>query len=95
MSFMNAKKLMANPNNFCAAISSYDWQNVSPGILKKLGKITSSESFNFDVIKKRSCAAAGLCVWVLSIEKLAKHAQKQGPLLAQKQFLTNELVRLN
>ena len=64
---------MANPNEFLAKLAGYDTQNVSPGILKKLRKVTSAEDFTPPIVKAKSCAASSLCAWVLAIEEIAKH----------------------
>jgi dynein heavy chain, axonemal len=58
---------------------NYDVLNVSDDVLRKLGKYTRDEKFNPDDVKRASCAAAGLCAWVLNVERIAIKSRGLSP----------------
>ena len=58
--------------DFLSRCNGLDWKNIPPSTMKKLAKYTKREDFNREVVMKKSAAAAALCDWVLSVEKLSK-----------------------
>ena len=62
-----AKKMMAQVDRFLEGLLSFDKENISPKVQEEVKKYTADPSFNYDNIKTKSVAAAGLCSWVVNI----------------------------
>ena len=58
---------MGNAGTFLKKMANYDVDNIQPRIIKKLGEYFSVPGFDHDSIKKNSCAAASLFLWVKGI----------------------------
>ena len=58
---------MANATTFLKKMVDYDYNNVPPRTIKKLGEYFSVPGFDRDSIMKNSCAAASLFLWVKGV----------------------------
>ena len=47
-------------------LQCYQKNYVTPAMIRQLQPIVSDPGFNMDNIKAKSCAATGLCGWVLA-----------------------------
>jgi len=63
----NAQKMMNNPKQFLEYVQKYDGSNIADWILKDLEPILSLENFTYEVMLKKSSAAANLAKWVINI----------------------------
>jgi dynein heavy chain len=57
------KILLADPK-FMTHLIEYDKDNITDDIIAKVTPYTDMDTFQPDIIKKASVAAAGLCKWV-------------------------------
>ena len=74
--WLSLKKMMANPRHLEERTRGFDLDNVSEGTLRKVKPFVSQDSFNPDVVKKNSAAAAGICDWVLAVYNYALTAPR-------------------
>ena len=77
--YQTAVKEMRQTKNFANQLTNYDILNVSDDTLRKLGKYTKDENFNPDDVGRASKAAAGLCSWVLNVERIAIKSRGLSP----------------
>lgn len=63
----NAKKMMKDPNKFINELKSFDKENIEDWILREMEKIIDNEIFKYEVMDRKSKAAATLCKWALAI----------------------------
>lgn len=63
----NAKKMMKDPNKFIGDLKNFDKENIEDWILKEMDKIIDNEIYKFEVMDRKSKAAATLCKWSLAI----------------------------
>jgi len=66
-SWDNGKKMMKDPNGFIASLKAFDKENIEDWVLKDLEPCLADPVYNFDVMTKKSAAAATLCKWSLAI----------------------------
>eukprot|EP00756_Hemistasia_phaeocysticola_P042069 Hpha_TRINITY_DN16948_c1_g1::TRINITY_DN16948_c1_g1_i3::g.57005::m.57005 len=81
--WIDCKKSMADPGGFLANLVSFEKDKLTRKRLSEIAKFTKLPEFNVDSVKKQSCAAAGLCSWVIAIHDYGKlrnelqHSQKE------------------
>jgi len=63
----NAKKMMKDPNKFINDLKTFDKENVEEWILKEMDVIISNDQYKFDIMDRKSKAAASLCKWTLAV----------------------------
>ena len=63
----NAKKMMKDPNKFIGDLKGFDKENIEDWILKEMDKIIENDMYTFEVMGRKSMAAATLCKWSLAI----------------------------
>jgi dynein heavy chain len=63
-----AKKMMKNINAFLDKLKTYDAENMPDKLIDKLTPMMDHEMMNYDVMIKKSSAAANLCNWVINIQ---------------------------
>eukprot|EP00636_Phaeomonas_parva_P005019 CAMPEP_0118865410 /NCGR_PEP_ID=MMETSP1163-20130328/9686_1 /TAXON_ID=124430 /ORGANISM="Phaeomonas parva, Strain CCMP2877" /LENGTH=88 /DNA_ID=CAMNT_0006799637 /DNA_START=1 /DNA_END=264 /DNA_ORIENTATION=- len=72
----NAKKLL-NDSQFLDRLKTYDKDNISPSILKKIrAKYIPREEFQVVNVAKVSSAAKGMCMWVHAMDVYASVAKE-------------------
>lgn len=79
------KELLGDPK-FLNRLMEYDKDNIDASIVAKVSQFTLKDTFQPDVVKKASVAAAGLCKWVhamISYDKVAKVVAPKKAALAQ------------
>ena len=71
----SCREQLKNPNAYIKRIQHFDKDNVDNARMKKLKLyIQKLDDFNYEMAKKKSAAAAGVCAWVLAIQ--AYHENK-------------------
>jgi dynein heavy chain len=68
----DAKKMMANPTQFLDDLKKFDKENIPQANIDAVKPYLDEvkyPNFNFEAIKSKSSAAAGLCSWVINICK--------------------------
>lgn len=73
--------MMNNPKQFLEWIQKYDGDNIAEWILKDLEPLLALETFNYEIMIKKSSAAANLCNWVINIVKYNSIYKKVKPLM--------------
>ena len=63
----NAKKMMKDPNKFINDLKTFDKENIEEWILKEMDVIIGNDQFKFDIMDRKSKAAASLCKWALAV----------------------------
>ena len=63
----NAKKMMKDPNKFINDLKTFDKENIEEWILKEMDIIIGNDQFKFDIMDRKSKAAASLCKWALAV----------------------------
>merc|ERR1719440_1028055 len=71
-SWKDAQKMMLNPRAFCDTLKAFDAKRIPDATLKRCEAFTSQPCFNYEVMKKKSNAAADLCLWVLKVVAFRK-----------------------
>lgn len=66
-----AKKLMAQPQDFLAKLKAYAKDTIKERLLTKLKKYTQDPRFEPKAIAKKSRAAMSLCMWARAIDNYA------------------------
>jgi len=72
MDWKDSQKMMSDPARFLQTIQSLDLDSVTPDTWQKIKPITSEEFFTYDIMKKKSIAAAAMCQWVLAVQEYAE-----------------------
>lgn len=68
LSWAQAKKTMKDVNMFLRSLKEFDKDNIPPENLRELErKYLKDPEFNFEVMKSKSIAAAGICTFVINI----------------------------
>ncbi len=80
-SWERAKKMMANVTSFMGNLQQYDAENIDDKVLAKLEPIVADPVMEFDVMSKKSQAAANLASWVVNIYKYNRIYVKVKPLM--------------
>lgn len=68
-SWKACKMIMGNAAQFLNDLVNYDKENIHPEIIKALQPYLNDHQFNPEYIMSKSTAAAGLCAWVININK--------------------------
>jgi dynein heavy chain len=80
-SWERAKKMMANISQFMALLESYDAENIPEALIEKLTPVVEDPVMDFDVMVKKSQAAANLASWVVNIYRYNRIYVKVKPLM--------------
>ena len=78
-SWAEAKKSMSNPNAFLDALKNYSAENIQPSVVQHIQKVYfSNPEFNFEDVKRKSCAASNMVAWTIAMVNIADayHRQK-------------------
>lgn len=73
-----AKKLLGDLN-FIEKLKTFDKDNISPAILKKLSKYIADPVMAVEAVKKVSKAATSLCMWVHAMDVYSSVAKDVAP----------------
>ena len=76
-----AKKMMKDINKFLIRLKEFDMKDIEEKVIKGLEPLLAKEEFNYDVMLKKSSAAANLCNWVLNVYKFNRIYVKVKPLM--------------
>lgn len=68
-SWKNAKAMMGNVDKFLNDLRTYDKDNIPEMCRKEVQVYVTDKTFDPDLVKTQSNAAAGLCSWVINILK--------------------------
>jgi len=63
----NAKKMMKDPNKFINELKYFDKENIDDFVLKEMDVIIGNDQFKFEIMDRKSKAAASLCKWALAV----------------------------
>ena len=66
-SWKAAKAMMGNVDKFLESLITYDKDNIHENCRREIKPYIADASFNPDLVKSQSQAAAGLCSWVVNI----------------------------
>jgi dynein heavy chain len=80
-SWERAKKMMSNVTAFMASLEAYDAETIPEALIVKLTPIVENPVMDFDVMVKKSQAAANLASWVVNIYKYNRIYVKVKPLM--------------
>jgi len=84
VSWAAGKKMMGNVGQFLDSLLTFDKDNVDEVLVAAVEtKFLSDPAYNFENIKNKSGAAAGLCDWSINICLYFRIYQKVAPLRAQ------------
>jgi len=67
LTWIQSKKFMANIDGFIKMLKNYDKDNISNGMIKKVSAYVKEHDLTPENVSPKSCAAAGLCTWVIGI----------------------------
>eukprot|EP00747_Dinoflagellata_sp_TGD_P010139 gnl/TRDRNA2_/TRDRNA2_119611_c1_seq1.p1 gnl/TRDRNA2_/TRDRNA2_119611_c1~~gnl/TRDRNA2_/TRDRNA2_119611_c1_seq1.p1 ORF type:complete len:194 (+),score=60.20 gnl/TRDRNA2_/TRDRNA2_119611_c1_seq1:65-583(+) len=84
------QKMLQNPSRFLEEAKCLDASNIPEQTLKNIQPFLEMETFTFDVMRKKSSAAASLCQWVIKIMEYNKIYQKVAPLVEQLRAATEK-----
>lgn len=90
-----AKKVVLADSNFLEKLKSYDKDNITPDILKKVQKVLQEENMKVEVVSKVSKAATGLCMWVHAMDVYSRVAKEVGPKKAKLAEMNGILAEAN
>ena len=76
-----AKKMMAKVDAFLEKLQKYDGKDIPEDVIKRVSPLLEDPSFTYDVMKKKSAAAANLCNWVINIIQFNGIYKKVKPLM--------------
>ncbi|XP_023292211.2 dynein beta chain, ciliary [Lucilia cuprina] len=68
-SWKACRVVMGNVDKFLDSLVNYDKKHIHPDVIKALQPYLADPEFNPDTILAKSAAAAGLCSWVININK--------------------------
>merc|ERR1712166_125804 len=80
-SWERAKKMMSNVTAFMASLEAYDAETIPESLIEKLTPVVENPVMDFDVMIKKSQAAANLASWVVNIYKYNRIYVKVKPLM--------------
>jgi len=80
-SWERAKKMMSNVSQFMASLEAYDAENIPEALIEKLTPVVENPVMDFDVMVKKSQAAANLASWVVNIYRYNRIYVKVKPLM--------------
>jgi len=73
-----AKGKISEPD-FLNQVKTYDKDNIPKSTLNKIRKYCNKPEFQYEAVKKKSVAAAALCIWVRAMETYATVAMEVAP----------------
>jgi dynein heavy chain len=76
-----AKKMMAKVDAFLIKLKEYKAENMSEQLVSKLEAIVNDPSFTYEIMLKKSSAAANLCSWVINTFRYNRIYIKVKPLM--------------
>ncbi|XP_039947795.1 dynein beta chain, ciliary [Bactrocera tryoni] len=68
-SWKACRQIMGNVDKFLSDLVNYDKKHIHPDIIKALQPYINDSEFNPEKILSKSAAAAGLCSWVININR--------------------------
>ncbi|KAG2490029.1 hypothetical protein HYH03_011494 [Edaphochlamys debaryana] len=77
--YWEASKKMLMEFDFLDSLKKYDKDHIAPEIIVKIRPFVQDPDFQPKVIEKQSLACAGLCSWVIAIEKYDKVIKEVEP----------------
>ncbi|CAM9277540.1 unnamed protein product [Ascophyllum nodosum] len=89
-----AKKILAD-SSFMEKLKTYDKDNISPAILKKIKPYVENPNMQVDVVTKVSKAASGLCMFVHAMDVYSKVAKVVAPKKAKLEEMNALLAAAN
>jgi len=63
----NGKKMLKDPAKFLADLKAFDKDNIEDWVLKDVGEVFLDPQYTYEVMSRKSAAAATLCKWSLAV----------------------------
>ena len=80
-SWDNAKKMMAKVDAFKEKLETYKGEDIPEDVVARVTPYINDPEFTYEVMKKKSSAAANLCNWVVNIVKFNGIYKRVKPLM--------------